>query len=438
MRGRRRRTEQQNSDNDANTNAVGNQGYQQPRGNAQRLEEVCTPSSEQNDELAPLLEGLENSSNATQRREAVVSLTNWCRDNLPDRTLLHGYMSRTDITDEEKTQTMGQLAVELAKNEFMVGWSYQGGVTGSSRNWETRGSNRGEFPTYYQEQMRTHGAANGAPWCTSFTGSIFDRLGFAFNEDTSEAQAKSIFWSGYRLTRWAKNGQSNSRKQLTPVTDIPGAEGSSGALIESADWRRLRTLIDVTPAEERLRVIQQFFEQQPTPQAGDIVVIGSNNTFRSNGRSHTMMIENYNAAEGTFTTIEGNADQAIGSRQIDLKIPSDARKMVSLIRMGAELMPHGDAVENAAAQSGEASPEMRQQEQQFIGWYSSIFANPIECGPQNVVTAENLLGHARSVNARIAGVAHGKGWIQSGDASDSAHTMQRGSNDTTRRNIHDG
>lgn len=373
--------------------------------------EVDPFTARMDEELNPALERLENAANANERRAAAMEVANWTRTNMIDQAELQAYLGRTDITWEEKTATLGQLAVEVARSEFLAGWSHEGGV--DTGTWEDQGSNRGVFPSHYQDTVLTYGRETGAEWCTSFAGYTQDRLGFQYNQDTSASNSHSIFWSGYRLNHWAETGQSNSGTQLTPGerTVDTGTEGSR--YVDGDTWSELRSdLRGASTPEARELATTDFMTAQGTPQAGDIMVLGNNNTYRNRGKSHTVMVERYDAENQVIYTIEGNADSTVTSRRIDLRDPADAAQIVSSVRIGAGMFV--DEETRAGVNAG--TPQNQDPER----------------GP---VTAEQLLNRARGVNGRLVATAHEEGYIESDDENASAYVWTHGSDEATDQTI---
>ena len=48
--------------------------------------------------------------------QAIDDLASWTRENMPPRSILNGYLDRTDVTAESKVQTLGQLAAAVARS----------------------------------------------------------------------------------------------------------------------------------------------------------------------------------------------------------------------------------------------------------------------------------------------------------------------------------
>ncbi len=427
------------------------------------------------------------------RRTAVQSLATWCRENLPDRNLLQVYlnaptpveaalvapanatiaaledqatsmsMSQEDtaaataainaaltqirearrLGAQEKTQTIGQLAVDIARMEFLLGWMYQGGLSRSgATGWETenRGNNRGEFPTHYQDAMETHGRGTGAPWCTSFAGYAYRQIGFNFdfNEEVNERRrsstARSIFWSGLRLRQWALTGQTTSGRELTPTGQRVADPETSGALIDRSDWATLtRRLRSLSETEQRHQAVSEFFETRTTPQAGDFLILGRNNNFKNGGSSHTALVERYDAATQTILTVEGNADNAVRARQIDLTNPDQVSQIVFITRLGVEYFNPTDPTrqsQSTAASEEAGTTQASEASDELICTPDSadtIAQQPMS--PASTVTADEILNSIREVNARLVELSSSQGWINSSDAQGTVQDWIGGSSE---------
>lgn len=286
----------------------------------------------------PILEDAGNATDQAARREAALRLAEYARANITRTADVDNYLGGGD-SDEAKMATLGQLAAEHGRLEFLLGWIYEGGLsdlsnTGQQRGWENADANRGAFPTHYQSEM--HGVQGGDRWCTTFAGYLYRTIGLS--ETIVDSQA---FRSGYRLRHWATAGQSIGGTQVTETDETVQSGAGGAALIDRTDWAALRRSLNAAPrtAESRLAAVQQFFHpdnDRPEPQPGDILIVGSVNNSFNQGHSHTVMVERYDEATYTITTIEGNAEDSVYSRTIDLKNPTDVSTIVAMTRMGTQ------------------------------------------------------------------------------------------------------
>lgn len=353
-----------------------------------------------------------------KRRAAALKLAEWARDNVPNRQLLDAYLA-SDVPKDEKVSAIGQIATAIARMEFLLGWIYEGGIKDADgKGWENDGTNQGAFPSYYKDAIKTHGKTG--PWCTTFAGYAYKQAGFNFSDKAGDAESKSIFWSGYRLRHWAKTGKSNSGTVLTDKGQRSGDAESSGALIDKDAWKGLRTQLDKSSkAEARKAALTEFFETNPMPQSGDIMVIGGNdNTFRKGGHSHTVMVDRFSAEDFTVSTVEGNANNAVSARKIDLSKPDQVGGIISLVRLGAENFGKGDK-EDADQKDGD-KPDTT----------PKPGAAPADNGKKAAaVTADQVLQSVNDMNAKLVELSHSQGWIKSSDPTATVYEWMNGAKD---------
>lgn len=285
------------------------------------------------------------------RRKATLELANFARSQITDTKLIDMYLQRTDLTDIEKTKTLGEIVVKHGKIEFLLSRIYAGG----KGNLELGGKDKGAFPNRYQEEIGA-GSKGGFRWCTSFAGYLYHKLGLAPGETK---QSKS-FLSGYRLRKWALTGKGVGRKQknkeFTPkdqqIATLAQDPKSGSALIDKSDWRKLRKdIAKVNRTTRKLKrserkakrlelkkgILTAFFAAKPSPQAGDILIVGGkNNEFKSGAHSHTTLVESFDSSEFIVSTIEGNIGGRITGKVYNLKNASTLKKFIFLLRMGSK------------------------------------------------------------------------------------------------------
>lgn len=341
-------------------------------------------------------------STPEQRRAAATATAGFTRENLVDPMAVQRFLARSDVSAAEKTAVLGQLSVAAARSEFLAGWAYEGGVAnGGSNGWENAGSNRGVFPSHYQDTVQTYGRSSGAEWCTSFAGSMWKAAGMRTPSGVSGEEANSPFWSGYRLNTWAETGETVAGRQATPVDERVGA-GQNGAQYVPADrWSGLRTSLQGAKGDAGRAQAASAFTGQFGIQPGDVMVLGSGNDYRSNSKSHTVMVESFDPETMTITTIEGNAGNAVSSRRIDLRNQADVAQIVSSVRPGFDqyLDPAAQALIAQEAAEGKAPAPV--------------------AGADLVARANGLTAHVAAPLA-AAGLVHG-------EATDSAYVWQHGS-----------
>lgn len=300
---------------------------------------------------------------------------------LDDRALgayLHGPDSSAD-----KTATLGALLALLARTEFLVGWLAEGGVHKRPVGWEHTperwGKNQGPFPTLYQTEVLTSGYEKGAEWCTSFVGFLAKRLGFRFATSVNPRVARSIFHAGYRLHLWATTGLANNATLkapadvLTPAEDILAHDPDS-VLLDPNDWKALHQALK--PPAKRAQAWAAFAAAHPNPQPGDILVLGRNNKFKPKAKSHTVLVESFDPATATLTTIEGNANNAVRARSLRLNHPADVRDIVCLVRLGQGFFEPPSAVSVAPVHAEDLLRPLRDLNASLLaaaptGWFKS-------------------------------------------------------------------
>jgi hypothetical protein len=352
--------------------------------------------------LDPQLAVLGASSSTDKQRQAAATATaGFTRQNLVDPMAVQRFLARTDVSADEKTAALGQLSVAAARAEFLSGWAYEGGVgNGGGNGWENAGGNRGVFPSHYQDTVQTHGRGSGAEWCTSFAGSMWKAAGMRTPSGVSGEEANSPFWSGFRLNTWAETGETVAGQQATPVGERVAA-GQNGAQYVPADrWAGLRSSLRGARDDTGRAAAASAFTGQFGIQPGDVMVLGSGNDYRSNSKSHTVMVESFDPETMTLTTIEGNAGNAVSSRRIDLRNQSDVAQIVSSVRPGFDQYLDPAAQERIAQET--------------------------EAGTAPApVAADDLVARANGLTAHVAAPLAAAGLIH-GEATDSAYVWQHG------------
>jgi hypothetical protein len=353
--------------------------------------------------LDPQLTALTTAKKDGDRQTAALSVAGFARDNLTDPKEVQRYLARTDVTATEKTATMGRLAVEAARNEFLAGWAYEGGVgKGGSNGWENGGSNRGAFPSHYQNTVQTYGRSKGAEWCTSFAGAMHQSVGLQTPTGVTGEEANSPFWSGYRLNTWAESGETAGGQQATPVAERVAAGQHGAQYVGMERWSALTEGLKGAKTDADKAKVAGTFTGTHSVQPGDILVLGSGNDYRGNSKSHTVMVETWDPETQTLTTIEGNAGNAVSTRQLDLSDPKDVGTIVSSVRVGFD--KYLDPAAQAKIAQDTQDPTV-------------AVAPPI--------TGEALVGQADAVTDRVAAAAVRAGFVN-GTAEDSAFVWQHG------------
>lgn len=410
-----------------------------------------------------LVKAVSDAETRKAREKAVDGLTTWCRANLIDSEKLQQYLARTDIDDKAKTKLLGELRVEIARNEMLLGWAHRGGVDkGGSAGWETTkvkktskegvttnlpGRNKGPFPDHY---LGTVGMNLGPqPWCTSFAGETHLRLGFSAGErDKSEYKSekgwksanRSMFWSGYRLRKWSTEGEDTQRRTLTPEKDTiksgseddgPGEGGD--LLIRQKDWKALRKAIKKAPAKKRGALVDKALKGR-LPQPGDVVVRGKNNDFTGEKKSasHTMLVESYDAKTHTLYTIEGNTNNAARGGKYVLTDPKTIAMIIFLVRVGADFFQKASATEQggegASGGDGDATGTEKPRRKTHTSKHRRRNRKNKKKRKKEKSSAAGaeLVTAAKAINQKIAKVAQSKGWVKGDSPDDLAHELSGG------------
>jgi hypothetical protein len=346
--------------------------------------------------------------------KAVLALAGWTRANMPPRAILDGYLDRTDVTADAKVATLGQLAAGVARMEFLLGTLYH---QGTKAKWETT-ENRGAFPDTYDAAV----GGGAQPWCTKFAGYAYTRLGFQANKDGTTSE----FMSGYRMREWSTTGKGVSNEQITAADQTAeDAVGTGSAVIDKAEWKQLRK--DLTKAktpDERRQATEAFFAAgaHPLPQAGDIVIkprgdAASNNEFTGGGKSHTMLVESFDAADFKIHTIEGNVGDKVGGRTIDLTNATDVSKIIVLTRMGTQFFGASPTAAGGTGATGTSisGPAARADAAFGGGLIGDIAAGVVTAVLSALYSAEVLTGGIHEVNAKLVEIDAAQGWIKSSD-----------------------
>lgn len=400
-------------------------------------------SSSEADVLDRHLAALQQAQDASQRQVATTRFVDWCRQHLVDEARLQELLgSALDAT--EKTRILGELRVAIARNEFLLGWSYEGGVaSGGNNGWENNGRNRGAYPRYYMDEVETIRRAEGMPWCTSFAGHTASRLGFEASPGKDE---NSMFWSGYRLDKWAREGKTISGTRVTPEAQRVAAGGGGSARIGGDMWATLyETLTQLHESRPSGRsneafqssleqAVDNFFNNNPAPQAGDMLVYDDQNAIAE--ASHTNMVERYDAATRTVYTIGGNEDHAVGGRRVVLTDPASVRRLGTMVRIGAGFYTGGHAAEGPAAAGGPDAAGESVPPERSAAVEGPVPARGTGAAPRPPMTVEQgaaigaeLLNNARTINRRISDVMGCLGQLQSSNADASVLELQTGSTD---------
>jgi hypothetical protein len=266
-------------------------------------------------------------TSASARRDAVAPVWTWVRANLPGTRLMRS-IAHSNLTDAEKQRHLGWFAIQVLRVEFLLGWIQMGGLNQASLpTWERQApDNLDEFYT------SDEGMGGGdSDWCTRFAGYGRKRTGF-----TPGLITGLMFNSGYRLYEWAVHDRTHDHRDWTGVLGIAGNSNDGVLVIQRGDFRNLTTTLN--SSSNIGNDIDSFFNTQGmTPQCGDILVTGrsGNNWKNASFNSHTVAVEEYDAASRVIYTLEGNAgnSRCVG-KKIDLTDTAETGKLLYLVRPG--------------------------------------------------------------------------------------------------------
>ena len=222
----------------------------------------------------------------------------------------------------------------------------------------------------------------------------------------------SEFMSGYRLREWSAEGEGVDNKEITAADQtVEDAVGTGSALIDKTAWASLRKdLKKAKTVEERTAATTAFFADgaHPMPQAGDIVVKPRGDAEGTNeftaGKSHTMLVESFDAAAFKIHTIEGNVGDKVGGRTIDLTSALDVSKIVFLTRMGTQFFGKDPTAAGGAGATGTSTDG-------GPGFFGGLIGAVLEM----LYSAELLTGGMQRVNEKLVEINSAQGWIESAD-----------------------
>jgi len=278
------------------------------------------------------------------------------RDNFPKEQDISNYLSRTDISNDDKIAGVGTLSVELGRLEYLMGVLYHGG---HDKIWESSTpikNNKGPFVNYYKSKVGNE--VNDSAWCTMFSGYLKRMLGFS-TELSAQSGGPLIFNSGIRLDFWATSGM-NVVTGVDDFDDPSDLENYSGSSIDTEDWITLRDELSVQglTSTQKQQVLDTFLNERFTPQPGDIIVINPQSTtsnepnqYHNSGYSHTMTVESFNSP--TLTTVEGNRGHRTKGTSLDLSDSSNVIKVLFMARIGVEFFPQNDAENETVDQNNQ-------------------------------------------------------------------------------------
>lgn len=263
---------------------------------------------------------------ADERRSAVGAMKEWVRNNLPGTSLCYS-IAHSALSDAEKKLELGWLNIQVLRMEFLLGWLHLGGLNQSPfPTWERSApDNLDEFYT----SNEVMGGGDG-DWCTRFAGYGRKRTGF-----TPGLVTGRMFNSGYRVYNWAVHDRKYNHDSWPAALGISNPSNEGVEVIQRDAFNTLATTLG-TSSDKGGDVDNFFATQGVTPQCGDILIQGKdNNQWKTDMHSHTMVVEDYDAATRCIYTVEGNYNYSrCGGRKIDLTDKTNTGKLLYLVRPG--------------------------------------------------------------------------------------------------------
>lgn len=242
------------------------------------------------------------------------------------------YKDQPNPTPEEKVRVIGQLAATAARVEWLIGSIYLEGSDDKNK-WKGNGLTKDEeklLGNYYESSV---GAESSGVWCTAFLGTVYKTV--AGLKNNAGKTPNGELWSGYKVGRHGKSASFdfNSEQGGQHVGRSEGKKDESWVTLHK---EIVKNKDDKAKREE---LVDQFFKDHFTPQAGDVMIVKRSknkvaNSFTSEGYSHTTMVERVDGRK--IHTIEGNAGNRVQGRVYDLTTPEDSAKIVYIGRFSLD------------------------------------------------------------------------------------------------------
>lgn len=228
----------------------------------------------------------------------------------------------------EKVRVIGQLAATAARVEWLIGTIYLEG-SGDTNKWKGGKLTKDEeklLGNYYESSV---GAESSGVWCTAFLGTVYKTV--AGLKNNAGKTPNGELWSGYKVGRHGKTA-SFDFDETQGGAHVGRSEGKKDESWVTLHKEIVKNKDDQAKREE---LVDQFFEDHFTPQAGDVMIVKRStnktaNSFTDKGYSHTTMVEKVVGRK--IYTIEGNAGNRVQGRVYDLTDPTDSAKIVYIGR----------------------------------------------------------------------------------------------------------
>lgn len=264
-------------------------------------------TSESNQDFQVLVNNLKtNALDEEQRRVDVSHLRQWVRSHLIEKTLTEYIASSNAVDHHQKDRFIGELLVVLTRLEMVMGWIHLGGVNQSPLpTWERSAPDN--LDEYYTADMSHSSQHAYADWGSAFMGSNFKQAGI--NE--------SILSSG--LFQSAKAFHDGTLT-LSHCTTIP-----------TDKWVALSQAFN---ADQKSMLLSQFFQQNFTLSAGDIIVLGrKSHRWKSQNDGELAMVEKYDPTSEKLHLIRGDFDRnRVGGEVRTLSNLEDWEDVIAAVR----------------------------------------------------------------------------------------------------------
>jgi len=244
-------------------------------------------------------------------RQNVLQLGALCREAVRrfEKVRLGAHLRDSTESDDEKTARAGLVARDIARIEFLLGWMYKKGYD-ASESWEVNNANKGPL---IEPFLGAHGLSSTSSsglriWCTMFSGAPYRWLGFHVVNAASQSLANGVFYSGYRLHRWASQGLNHSTTRVGDTVNT-----ARGGYV----YGRKRVTGWFSSSPPTLMTWNNLWDDMQAngkqPQPGDVILIKH--------YDHTVLVDDVEASGDDFYvyTAEGNIGHASRGYKLDIR-----------------------------------------------------------------------------------------------------------------------
>ena len=240
------------------------------------------------------------------RRLHASNLWQWARLNLPLADIVQYFASSTAMSHNQREALIGKFTVHIARLEMIIGWIHLGGVTQSPLpTWE-----RGEpdnLDDQYTSNLSEGQVGQYLDWGSAFIGVVYKRTGLI-----ASLISKGLFKSAKDF-----HDQSSSLSDCT--------------LISTDKWKSLSSQFDMG---DTVTTLSQFYQQNFTPQAGDIIVLGRKpHRWKSENDGEIALVEKYDTSSTQLHLIRGDFDRnRVGGEIRVMNNKKDWEDFISAVR----------------------------------------------------------------------------------------------------------